>query len=119
MGKKMKKALAAALSLLLFCALLSALSGCGSSGSGSKPASQPVEETGGINEFQQRAYNAAREANLRMIDSAIQFYYAENEAYPTSLTQLTQFFARGVPADPMGGTYYIITQGGVAKAAVR
>ena len=113
----MKKTLAAALSLLLVCTLLSVLAGCGDSGS--KPASQPVEETGGINEIQQRAYSAAREANLRMIDSAIQSYYAENGAYPTSITQLAQYFAGGVPRDPEGGTYYIITQGGVAKAAVR
>ncbi len=113
----MKKVFVTGLLLVLLCSLLSALAGCGSSGS--KPASQPTEETGGIDGVQQRAFDAAREANLRMIDSAIQAYYAENGAYPTSITQLTQSFARGVPADPAGGTYYILTQGGVAKAAVR
>jgi hypothetical protein len=105
--------------LLLIAALTIALVGCGS-GSGATNGSQPGGNTGDtINSVEQQANAAAREANLRMIDSAIQMYYTENNSYPTNINQLTQYFSGGVPSDPAGGTYYIKVENGMAKAAVR
>jgi hypothetical protein len=121
----MKRATSVALSLLLITALALALAGCGSeseSSIGSQPAAGSGSSTGTgntINGVEQQAANAVREANLKMIDSAIQQYNAANGAYPTDISQLSQYFARGVPTDPLGGTYYIATQNGVATAAVR
>ena len=113
----MRKTAALALSLMVITAL--ALAGCGS-GSKSSTGSHPSTELGNtINSVEQQAGNAAREANLRLIDAAIQQYYATSGSYPTDISQLSQYFARGVPTDPLGGTYYITTQNGVATAAVR
>lgn len=115
----MRKVSAFVATFLLLALLGTVLAGCGGSGSGGTSSSQPGEDVGTMDNMQQRANNAVREANLKMIDNAIQVYYAENGAYPTGVNQLTRFFASGVPVDPAGGTYYIVSQGGVAKAAVR
>jgi hypothetical protein len=115
----MGKAPAIIFSLLLIAALMLGVVGCGS-GSKNTTQSQPSNSVGDtIDNVQEQAYSAAREANLRIIDTAIQQYYAENGNYPTSLSQLSQFFSGGVPSDPAGGQYYITTENGVAKAAVR
>jgi PBP1b-binding outer membrane lipoprotein LpoB len=115
MGKLSKVILA----LLMVSALTVVLVGC-DSGSDTTNGSQPAGETGDtINSVKQQANSAAREANLRMIDSAIQMYYTENNSYPTSINQLSQYFSGGVPSDPAGGTYYIKVENGAAKAAVR
>ncbi len=120
-----KRAAFIALSLLVITTLALALAGCGSgtsSSTGSQPApgsQSPTDLGNGINSVEQRAGNAAREANLRMIDSAIQQYFAANGSYPTDISQLAQYFARGVPTDPLGGTYYLTTRNGVTAAAVR
>ncbi|MFH1149330.1 MAG: hypothetical protein V1748_02530 [Actinomycetota bacterium] len=91
------------------------VAGCGSS---TNPAA--TSEPGGtIENVQQQALDVAREANLKLIDSAIQQYYAQNGTWPTSINQLLEYFGGKMPTDPAGGTYYIVTQGGEAKAAVR
>jgi len=115
----MGKAPAIIFSLLLLAALMLGVVGCGS-GSKNMTQSQPSSGVSGVvNSVEQQANSAARQANLRMIDTAIQQYYAENGNYPTSLDQLSQFFSGGVPSDPAGGQYYITTENGVSKAAVR
>lgn len=119
----MRKTAALALSLMVITTL--ALAGCGSgskSSTGSQPSTgsqSPTDLGNTINGVEQQASNAAREANLRLIDAAIQQYYATNGSYPTSISQLSQYFSRSVPTDPLGGTYYITTRNGVATAAVR
>lgn len=70
-------------------------------------------------QIEQKALDAASQANLKMIDSAIQVYYAENEEWPTSISQLTQYFGGKIPTDPSGKTYYIQMVNGQAKAAVK
>jgi hypothetical protein len=112
----MKRTLAAVLSLLLLTSLASVVVGCGKS---EKPTENKSEPTGTINSVEQGTGAAIREANLRQIDSAVQQYYVTNGTYPTSITQLSQYFVRGVPVDPAGGTYYLFDQGGVPRAAVR
>ncbi len=115
----MRKTCAVTAALLLFAILTVVLAGCGGSGTTSSVPGGQTEEDVSTDNAVQQANNAVRQANLKMIDSAIQAYYAENGVYPTGINQLAQYFASGVPVDPLGGTYYIITQGGVAKAAVR
>ncbi len=114
----MKKAIPALLPALLLTAMLLSLAGCGSS-SGSSTSSGPSGPGPAVNSIEQRAGAAAREANLRLIDSAIEAYYASTGAWPTSISQLSGYFARGVPTDPLGGTYYLINKGGQVRAAVR
>lgn len=113
----MKKIRLTFLFLVLVPVLLSALAGCG--GGGGEASSAPPDTGGFVNSVEQNAGGAARQANLRMIDSAIQMYQSNTGEYPTSVDQLVQYFAGGIPADPLGGTYYIANQGGEAKAAVR
>lgn len=87
--------------------------GCGES-------KDPVEEaTDTVENVEQQAGSAAREANLRTIDAAIQtYYYAEGEL-PSTINELIPKYLKEMPADPAGGTYYIVVQGQEAKAAVR
>jgi competence protein ComGC len=70
-------------------------------------------------QLEQKAYDAARQANLKIIDASIQAYYAEHEEWPTSISQLESYFGGKVPTDAAGGTYYIVTENGEAKAAVK
>jgi hypothetical protein len=70
-------------------------------------------------QLEQKAYDAARMANLKIIDSAIQAYYAEREEWPTDISQLASYFGGKIPTDAAGGTYYITTVNGEAKAAVK
>jgi streptomycin 6-kinase len=111
----MFKAPIAILSLLLIAVMALTVTGCSLSSDNATDS----EPSGTIDSVKQQANTAAREANLRIIDSAIQAYYAEQGTYPTSLNQLSQYFASGVPSDPAGGTYYIVTENGVAEAAVK
>lgn len=76
-----------------------------------------VEKT--VDTVHEAADTAAREANLKTIDSAIQMYYIENGEYPTDINQLVPSYLRYLPTDSQGGTYYIVVQQGEAKAAVR
>ncbi|MHB8896533.1 MAG: hypothetical protein ACYC99_15325 [Candidatus Geothermincolia bacterium] len=88
-----------------------AVAGCDPTG-----VSQVVEQG---KKLEQQALDAATTANLRMIDAAIQVYYAENEKWPTDINQLAQSFGGKVPSDPSGKTYYIQMVNGEAKAAVK
>jgi predicted small lipoprotein YifL len=115
----MKRILAAIAVPVLLLTVFTALAGCGGSGTTSSSPDGQTDENVSTDNAVQQANNAVRQANLKMIDSAIQAYYVENGVYPTGINQLSQYFASGVPVDPLGGTYYIVTQGGVAKAAVR
>lgn len=108
--------------MLVLLAFAAGAVGCGGSGgtaSDSSPADEPAEETGTVNSVRQKADSAAGNANLRMIDSAIQQYYTANGDYPTSINQLSRYFVGGLPVDPSGGTYYLVVEGGVPRAAVR
>lgn len=114
---------------LLFLALLLALTavflaGCGGSG-GSSDGENAIEGKSlldvpeVVNTAKQGASNAARESNLRIIDSAIQGYYVSEGAYPTTVEQMVPTYLKSVPVDQLGGTYYIMSQNGAATAAVR
>jgi len=113
----MKKTLVVLFSLLLFSALLLALAGCGTSGG--TAGSQPENMGDVVNNAKQQADSAARESNLRLIDSAVQQYNAQYGTWPTDISQLAPYFARGVPTDPAGGTYYLTNENGEVNAAVR
>jgi hypothetical protein len=89
--------------------------GCGSKMTGTQSAT----EGGFINQTREAANDVAREANLRTIDSAIDVYYAENGTYPTDINQLVPELLPKLPTDPAGGTYYLTTEGGIPKAAVK
>lgn len=116
------------LSLLLLALLLALtavfFAGCGG-GSGGGADESGIQEKSlmdvpeVVNTAKQGASNAAREANLRTIDSAVQAFYATEGVYPTNVNQLVPAYLRTVPVDPLGGTYYIASEGGVARAAVR
>jgi hypothetical protein len=116
----MGKALPVVLSLLLIAVLMATVAGCDLLSSGN---SNKTEQSSGaadtVKGIKQKANSAAREANLRIIDAAIEAYQAENGEPPASISQLSQYFSRGVPSDPAGGTYYITTENGETKAAVR
>lgn len=106
-----------ALLALLMCALFVPLvAGCGSR---SGAADQVEPSSPSVNAVEQQSNSAARRANLRTIDAAAQAYYAENGIWPTDIGQLSRYFSRGVPTDPLGGTYYLVNQGGEVSAAVR
>ncbi len=113
MGRKLITIIA----LLMLAVTVVAVAGCGGSGTSSKSSEPGVGDV--VNNAKNQANSAAREANLRMIDSAIQQYYANAGSWPTDISQLSQYFSGGVPTDPGGGTYYIATENGEAKAAVR
>ena len=91
-----------------------------SEGCGSKTAeTQSATEGGFIEQTKQQANEAARQANLRTIDSAVDLYYASNGSYPADISQLAPEFLPRIPTDPAGGTYYLTTEGGRPKAAVK
>ncbi len=46
------------------------------------------------------------QANLRTVDGAINTYAAENGAYPTAMSQLTNYL-KATPSEPFGGSYSI------------
>jgi len=96
--------------LLMVALLMVLLTGC----LGTQEASvEPVE---GI---QRKADTAAREANLRMIDTAVQMYYAEEGDYPSEINQLVPSYFSEIPTDSAGGTYYLVKEGVTVKAAVK
>ncbi len=68
---------------------------------------------------EQKAYEAATQANLKVIDTAIQAFYMQSGKWPTDIGQLKEFFGGRIPVDPSGGTYYIMMVNGQAKAGVR
>ncbi|MBN2168399.1 MAG: hypothetical protein JW738_04085 [Actinobacteria bacterium] len=104
-----KRSMATVVMLIVLIAVFCmALTGCGES---------PTETI--IEDVQQPASTAATEANLRTIDQAIQVYYATEGEYPSTINDLVPKYLKELPADPGGGTYYIVVQGDEAKAAVK
>jgi hypothetical protein len=110
-GVRRSVSLAVALVLLATVPVLS-LVGCG----GQSTVERLVNT---VPKIEQKAFDAVNSANLRMIDSAIQMYYAENGQWPADMNQLTPYFGGKIPVDPSGRTYYITMVNGEAKAAVR
>jgi len=110
-----KRILAVFVIPILVLSVIAVLAGCGSKTTGTQSAT----EGGFINQTKEAANDAAREANLRTIDSVIDAYYAENGTYPTDISQLVPTYLPQIPTDPAGGTYYLTTEGGIPKAAVK
>ena len=82
-------------------------------------AMHDATEGGLLKETQEAANEAAREANLRIIDSSVELYYAENGTYPSDINQLVPTYLPKIPTDPAGGTYYLVMEGEQPKAAVK
>jgi len=100
---------------VLLIVLIVAISAFAFAGCGTKTEPEKTVDT-----VKQQAEQATRDVNLRIIDSAIQMYYAETGEYPTNISQLSKYFKDGKPpTDPMGGTYYIKTGGAEPVAAVQ
>ena len=72
-----------------------------------------------VNQAQQGAIQATRDANLQILNAAIQVYYANTGQYPTSLQQLVGQYIKQIPTDPEGKTYMLVTENGVVKAVVK
>jgi hypothetical protein len=115
MGGALKRIMSVFVMLLLILSIVAVSAGCGSKTTGTQSAT----EGGFIEQTKEGANDAAREANLRMIDSAVEVYYAENGTYPTDINQLIPTSLPKVPTDPAGGTYYLVMEGGRPKAAVK
>ncbi|MBK5092363.1 MAG: hypothetical protein JJE48_02460 [Actinobacteria bacterium] len=101
--------------LILFLSVVAVLAGCGST----TTETQSATEGGLLKETQEAANEAAREANLRIIDSSVELYYAENGTYPSDINQLVPTYLPKIPTDPAGGTYYLVMEGEQPKAAVK
>jgi hypothetical protein len=84
--------------------------------------SSPTEEPAKVIEnVTNQANDAARAANIAVLNMAIQAYQVSNNGdSPTNISQLAQFVEGGkIPADPYGGTYYLNTAGGQFTIGVR
>jgi hypothetical protein len=110
---KVAKAVCCVLMMALIAgAVLVVVAGCDPTGT-----SQTVEQG---SQVEQQAINAARQANLAIINSAIAAYEAEHDGEPpTDISQLTSYFGGKIPTDPGGGTFYLTTEGGQTKAAIK
>ena len=110
--------------VLLFALSAMVLGGCGGQSAGPQNVvgSNPASPDGlpqDLSNIKNKANDAARQANLQIINTAIQVYIATEEKNPTSIDQLVPQYLPKVPTDPAGGTYYIQMVGGEAKAAAR
>lgn len=120
--RSMKKVTVLLLAAVIVVAVLS-LAGCGGGSTATQNGSATTAVTapapngipGAVNDIKQQANSAARDANLRIINTAIQAYTAEMGQPPTDISQLTKYLG-STPVDPAGGTYYIDASG---NAAVR
>jgi len=107
------KAVACLLPVFLIAgALIFFVAGCGSS------TEEPAKV---IENVTNQANDAARAANIAVLNVAIQAYEASNNGdAPTNISQLTTYLEGGrLPADPYGGTYYLNTSGGQVTIGVR
>jgi hypothetical protein len=96
--------------LAVACLVVVALAGCLG---GDNPADI-------IDNVEDQARDVARQANLTAINSAIQVYIVEHEGTPpTDINQLAPYLGGKVPTDPLGGTYYVYSEGGETRAGVR
>ena len=105
-----RKVFVAVLFLMVIFVATAVLAGC------ETPMEEAVEQVEGI---ERKADTAAREANLRMIDSAVDMYYAEEGVYPSTINQLVPSYFSKIPTDSAGGTYYLVKEGATVKAAVK
>lgn len=107
MERASKRALAVVVLLLLVLSIAAFSAGCGSK----TAETQSTTEGGFIQQTKQHANEAARQSNLRAIDSAVDLFYASNGSYPSDISQLAPEFLPKIPTDPAGGTYYLTTEG--------
>lgn len=98
---------AAALAVVVFLAVF-AVAGCGQT---------LPEET--VEQVDQQAGQAARSANLKMIDQAIEIFRVNQGEYPDNINQLVPEYMTEIPEDPSGGTYCLVEEDGVVRAAVK
>jgi hypothetical protein len=107
--------------LFLMVALLAVLlTGCmGTQESAVEPVEESADEPVKVEGIQRKADAAARESNLRMIDTAVQMYHSEEGVYPSNINQLVPMCFSKIPTDPAGGTYYLVKEGATVKAAVK
>ena len=110
-----KRILAVVVMLILGLSVVAVLAGCGST----TTETQSATEGGMLQETQEAANEAARQANLRIIDSGVEMYYADNGTYPADINQLVPTYLPKMPTDPAGGTYYLLMEGERPKAAVK
>ena len=111
----LKRILSVFVMLLFILSVAAGSAGCGSKTTGTQSAT----EGGFIEQTKEAANEAARQTNLRTIDSAVEVYYATKGSYPTDINQMVPELLRKLPTDPAGGTYYLTTEGGIPKAAVK
>lgn len=113
--RELKRRLALIIVALLAFSVVAVSVGCGSKMTGTQSAT----EGGLIEQTMEVANEATRQANLRTIDSAVEVYYATKGSYPTDINQLVPELLPKLPTDPAGGTFYLTTEGGIPKAAVK
>lgn len=100
-------------------ALVGLLAGAslGASGCGGAAESNPGDL---IKNVQGDAMQAARRANLQILDVAVRAYEMENGGeQPTDISQLMKYTSKGSITDPLGGTYYIYQENGEVRVGVR
>ncbi|MBU4173365.1 MAG: hypothetical protein KKB90_11095 [Actinobacteria bacterium] len=105
-----RRALVPVLFLMVIFVATAVLAGC------ETPMEEAVEQ---VEVIERKADTTAREANLRMIDSAVQMYYTEEGVYPSNISQLVPSYFSEIPTDSAGGTYYLVKEGATVKAAVK
>ena len=110
-----KRVLAVLVLSLMVLSIVAVSGGCGRKTTGTQSAT----EGGFIERTKGAANDAARQANLRTIDLAVELYYASKGSYPTDISQLGPEYLPKVPTDPAGGTYYLVMEGERPKAAVK
>jgi ABC-type glycerol-3-phosphate transport system substrate-binding protein len=113
--REIKRRLALTIVALLAFSAVAVLAGCGSKTTGTQSAT----EGGFIEQTKEAANDAARQANLKTINMAVEVYYAETGTYPTEINQLIPAYLPKIPTDPAGGTYYLVMEGGIPKAAAK
>ncbi len=59
-----------------------------------------------LNTARQKARDARRIADLRQLGLALEGYYDDNTAYPSSLSSLTTTYIGAIPVDPKTGNSY-------------
>jgi len=55
--------------------------------------------------LQRRARDDDRKNDLKNVQSALETYYSDNQAYPPATSALTPDYMDAVPEDPQGGAY--------------
>jgi prepilin-type N-terminal cleavage/methylation domain-containing protein len=66
-----------------------------------------------LTQTSQNAKENACSTNLDVINSQIELYYLQSDAYPSDIAQITEnltYFPDGAPSCPLGGTYSLNSQ---------